>query len=306
MTTQEMYEQINKWKKEKNAVILAHYYQRPEIQDIADYVGDSLALSQIASKTNADIIVFCGVHFMAETAKLLSPQKKVLLPVMEAGCIMANMMKEEDIKKYREEHPDTIILMYVNSTARCKQYADVCVTSSNGLKIIEHYAKLGKPMLYGPDRNLGRYAMEKSKDIKLDLWPGFCGIHNGRTKNEVLKAKKEHPNAEFIAHPECKLEVLEEASFVGSTKGLIEYVTKSDCKEFIVGTECGVLHEMEKRNPDKKFYCLSPMLNCFEMKLTRLEDLYNCLRDESNEILIPEDVALKARKCVDTMLLLSK
>jgi len=306
MTTQEMYEQINKWKKEKNAIILAHYYQRPEIQDIADYVGDSLALSQMASKTDADIIVFCGVHFMAETAKLLSPQKKVLLPVMEAGCVMANMMKEEDIKKYREEHPDTIILMYVNSTARCKQYADVCVTSSNGLKIIDYYAKLGKPMLYGPDRNLGKYAMQKGKDIKLDLWPGFCGIHNGRTKEEVLKAKAEHPNAEFIAHPECKLEVLEEAAFVGSTKGLIEYVTKSECKEFIVGTECGVIHEMEKRCPDKKFYLLSNMFNCFEMKLTHLEDLYNCLRDETNEIEIPEDIAVRARKCVDKMLELSK
>ena len=306
MTNEEMYEQINKWKKEKSAIILAHYYQRPEVQDIADYVGDSLALSQMASKTDAKIIVFCGVHFMAETAKLLSPQKKVLLPVMEAGCIMANMMNEEAIKKYREEHSDTIILMYVNSTARCKQYADVCVTSSNGLKIIEHYAKQGKPMLYGPDRNLGLYAMQQNPSIKLDLWPGFCGIHNGRTKKEVLKAKAMYPNALFVAHPECKLEVLEEAAFVGSTKGLIEFVTKSDAKEFIVGTECGVIHEMQKRNPDKKFYLLSEMFNCYEMKLTRLEDVYNCLKDETNVIEIPEDVASKAVKCVDKMLELSK
>ncbi|MGM9971121.1 MAG: quinolinate synthase NadA [Anaeroplasmataceae bacterium] len=305
MTKNEMYEDIKKWKKEKNAIILAHYYQTGDIQDIADYVGDSLALSQTAAKTDADIIVFCGVHFMAETAKLLSPNKKVLIPVMEAGCVMANMMKEEAIKKYREEHPDTIILMYVNSTARCKQYADCCVTSSNGLKIIEHYAKLGKPMLYGPDRNLGMYAMSKSEDIKLDLWPGFCGIHNGRTKKEVLEAKKLHPNALFVAHPECRLEVLEEAAYVGSTKGLIEFVTKSDAKEFIVGTEQGVIHEMQKRNPDKKFYVLSEMLNCFEMKLTTLEDLYNCLRDESNEVIIPDDVSVKARRCVDKMLELS-
>ena len=306
MTKQEMYDEINKWKKEKNAIILAHYYQTGDIQDIADYVGDSLALSQTAAKTDADIIVFCGVHFMAETAKLLSPSKKVLLPVMEAGCVMANMMNEEAIKKYRDEHPDTIILMYVNSTARCKQYADVCVTSSNGLKIIDYYAKLGKPMLYGPDRNLGMYAMSKSSDVKLDLWPGFCGIHNGRTKKEVLKAKSLHPNALFIAHPECKLEILEEASFVGSTKGLIEFVSKSKAQEFIVGTESGVIHEMQKRNPNKKFYLLSDMLNCFEMKLTRLEDLYNCLKNETNEIIIPDDVASKARRCVDKMLELSK
>lgn len=305
MTKEQMYEEINKWKKEKNAIILAHYYQTGDIQDIADYVGDSLALSQVAAKTDAKIIVFCGVHFMAETAKLLSPEKKVLLPVMEAGCVMANMMKEEAIKKYREENPDTIILMYVNSTARCKQYADVCVTSSNGLKIIEHFAKEGKPMLYGPDRNLGFYAMSKLDGVKIDLWPGFCGIHNGRTKTEVIKAKKEHPNALFVAHPECRMEVLEEASYVGSTKGLIEFVTKSDANEFIIGTEVGVIHEMQKRNPNKKFYPLSPMLNCFEMKLTSLEDLYNCLKDETNEIEIPQEIAVKARKCVDKMLELS-
>lgn len=305
MTKQEMYAEINKWKKEKNAVILAHYYQVGDIQDIADYVGDSLALSQIAAKTDADIIVFCGVHFMAETAKLLSPQKKVLLPVMEAGCVMANMMKEEDIKKYRFEHPDTIILMYVNSTARCKQYADVCVTSSNAMKIIEHYSKMGKKMLYGPDKNLGAYAMSKGA-AQMDLWPGFCGIHNGLKPETVDEMKMKYPNAEFVAHPECNLKVLAKADYIGSTKQLIEYVTKSDSKEFIIGTELGVIHEMEKRNPDKKFYVLSDRLSCFEMKLTRLEDLYNCLKDETNEIDIPEDIANKARVCVNNMLELSK
>lgn len=305
MTKEEMYNDINKWKKEKNAVILAHYYQNGDIQDIADYVGDSLALSQIAAKTTADIIVFCGVHFMAETAKLLSPQKKVLLPVMEAGCVMANMMKEEAIKKYKEEHPDTTILMYVNSTANCKQYADVCVTSSNGLKIINHFAKEGKPMLYGPDRNLGIYAMSKSDNVKLDLWPGFCGIHNARTKQEVLIAKEKYPNALFVCHPECRLEVLEEADFVGSTKELIDYVSKSENLEFIIGTEQGVIHAMQKRNPNKIFHVLSDSLNCFEMKLTSLTDLYNCLKDETNEIIISEEVAKKARKCVDKMLELS-
>lgn len=304
MTKEEMYEDIRRWKKEKNAIILAHYYQTGDIQDIADYVGDSLALSQIAAKTDADIIVFCGVHFMAETAKLLSPNKKVLLPVMEAGCVMANMMNEAQIKKYKEEHPDTIILMYVNSTAACKQYADVCVTSSNALKIIDHYSKLGKKMLYGPDKNLGAYAMSKS-DVKLDLWPGFCGIHNGLKPEYVVDMKKKYPNAMFVAHPECNLEVLAYADYIGSTKQLIEFVSKSDCKEFIIGTEGGVIHEMQKRNPDKKFYLLNERLNCFEMKLTTLEDLYNCLKNETNEIVISDEVQSRARKCVDNMLKLS-
>ncbi|MCR5350285.1 MAG: quinolinate synthase NadA [Acholeplasmatales bacterium] len=305
MTKEEMYKDINKWKKEKNAVILAHYYQDGDIQDIADYVGDSLALAQKAAKTDADIIVFCGVHFMAETAKILSPNKKVLLPVMEAGCVMANMMNEKDIKKYREENPDTIILMYVNSTAACKQYADCCVTSSNALSIIDHYSKLGKKILYGPDKNLGYYAM-KNSDVKLDLWHGFCGIHNNLKVSDVKKAKDLHPNALFIAHPECNLDVLNEAAYVGSTKQLIEYVTNSDKDEFIIGTEVGVIHEMKKRNPNKNFYILSDSLRCFEMKLTKLEDLYNCLKDEKNEIIIDENVRNNALKCVDMMLKLSK
>lgn len=305
MTKEEMYEDIRRWKKEKNAIILAHYYQDGDIQDIADYVGDSLALAQKASKTDADIIVFCGVHFMAETAKLLSPKKKVLLPVMEAGCVMADMMDEAAIKKYREENPDTIILMYVNSTAACKQYADCCVTSSNALSIIDYYSKQGKKMLYCPDKNLGTYAM-KNSNVKLDLWHGFCGIHNGLKPEDVDLALKEHPNAIFVAHPECNLDVLAKASYIGSTKQLIEYVTKSEDKEFIIGTECGVLHEMEKRNPDKTFYLLSKRLKCYEMKLTRLVDLYNCLKNEENEILFDEEVAKRAVLCVNRMLELSK
>ena len=300
-----MYSDIRRWKKEKNAIILAHYYQCGDIQDIADYVGDSLALAQKAAKTDASIIVFCGVHFMAETAKLLSPEKKVLLPVMEAGCVMASMMDEASIKKYREENPDTTILMYVNSTAAFKQYADVCVTSSNALKIIDFYSKQGKKMLYGPDKNLGIYAM-KNSNVKLDLWHGFCGIHNGLKVSDVDKAFELHPNAEFVAHPECNLDVLAKASYVGSTKQLIEYVTKSDSKEFIIGTEEGVIHEMKKRNPNKEFYLLSNRLRCFDMKLTKLEDLYNCLRDETNEIIIDEEVASKAVLCVNRMLELSK
>lgn len=296
--------EIKRLKEEKNAIILAHYYQNPEIQDIADYLGDSLNLSVVASKTDARIIVFCGVHFMAETAKLLSPEKKVLLPVMEAGCFMANMMNEKQIKKYREENPDAIILMYVNSTAACKKYADCCVTSSNALKIIDHYKGEGKKILYGPDKNLGAYAMTKS-DVVLDLWPGFCGIHNGLKPRDVLQMKEKYPNALFVAHPECNLEVLKLADYIGSTKQLIDFVNVSEHTEFIVGTEKGVIHEMEKKNPNKKFYLLSERLSCFEMKLTTLEDVYNCLLNEENEIIIPEDVAIKAQNCVNNMLKLS-
>lgn len=304
MTKEEMLHEISRWKKEKNAIILAHYYQKPEIQELADYVGDSLKLSQIASETDADIIVFAGVHFMAETAKLLSPDKKVLLPVKEAGCGMADMMLPHAIKKYKEEHPDTVILMYVNSTAECKQYADVCVTSSNAMRIIRHYKELGKPMLYGPDRNLGSYAMAKT-NVKLDLWPGFCAIHNAVRKETVLQMKRLYPNALFIAHPECRMEVLELADYVGSTKELIEFATASKAKEYIVGTEQGVLYEMKKKNPEKQFYILSDRMTCRDMKLTNIEDIYICLKEEKNEIVMDKEIIERARKCVFKMLELS-
>ena len=304
MTKEEMYEDIRKWKKEKNAIILAHYYQTGDIQDIADYVGDSLALSQIAAKTDAKIIVFCGVHFMAETAKILSPDKKVLLPNIKAGCVMADMIDEIRLQKYKNEHPDTLVMVYVNSTAKVKALADVCVTSSNALNIIDHYAKTGKKILYCPDQNLAKYAM-KLNGYNLELWPGFCRIHHNLDKGMVLRAKEKYPNAEFIAHPECRLEVLELADYVGSTKALVNYVSKSDKKEFIIGTEEGVIHGMEKANPDKKFYPLSKTLICGQMKMTKLVDLYNCLKDETNEITLSDEIITKARVCLDRMLELS-
>lgn len=299
-----MINEIKRLKKEKNAVILAHYYQNAEIQDLADYVGDSLALAQIASKTDADIIVFCGVHFMAETAKILSPNKKVLLPVMEAGCMMANMINENDLLEYKKNNPDTKILAYVNSTAHVKALADCCVTSSNALKIIEYYQNKGDKILYCPDQNLGKYAMNL-KGYKFDVWSGFCKIHHTINPNLVDEMKGKYPNAEFIAHPECSLDILNKASYVGSTKQLIEYATTSSCNEFIIGTELGVIHEMKKRNPGKVFIPLTDKLTCRDMKLTKLEDLYNCLNLEANEIILDNDIIIKAKGCLDNMLKLS-
>lgn len=296
--------EIKRLKEEKNAVILAHYYQNPEIQDLADYVGDSLALAQVAAKTDADIIVFCGVHFMAETAKILSPNKKVLIPVIEAGCMMANMINEDDLLEYKKNNPDTRILAYVNSTASVKALADCCVTSSNALKIIDHYQKNGDKILYCPDQNLGKYAMNLN-GYKFDVWSGFCGIHHNVSISVVDEMKTKYPNAEFIAHPECSLDILKKASYVGSTKQLIEYATQSSCNEFIIGTELGVIHEMKKRNPNKVFIPLTDKLTCRDMKLTKLEDLYKCLNEECNEIFLDDDIIAKARVCLDNMLKLS-
>ena len=300
----EMFNDINRWKKEKKAIILAHYYQNDEIQDIADYVGDSLALAQIAAKTDAEIIVFCGVHFMAETAKILSPEKKVLFPVMKAGCSMANMINEIELAEYKKNNPDTVIVAYVNSTAKVKALSDCCVTSSNALNIIDYYLNQGKKILYCPDQNLGKYAMHL-KGYSFDVWKGFCAIHHNIKPELVDEMKSKYPNAEFVAHPECQLDILNKASYVGSTKQLIEYVTKSDKNEFIIGTEIGVIFEMQRRNPNKKFIPLTEKFKCHDMKLTTLVDLYNCLKDETNEIILDQEVSINAKKCLDKMLELS-
>lgn len=298
-------QEILRLKKEKNAVILAHYYQEDDIQDIADFLGDSLNLSQTAKNTNADIIVFCGVHFMAETAKILSPQKKVLLPVMNAGCAMANTINKEDLQKYKTEHPDTKIITYVNTTAEIKALSDCICTSTNGLKIIQTYLEKGEKILYTPDQNLGKYAM-KLLGKQFEVWNGCCPIHHYLDKNKVLEQKKNHPNALILAHPECTLDILEISDYVGSTAQLISFVKKSDAKEFIICTEKGVLHPMGIQNPDKKFYVGSPTLNCHDMKKTHLEDVYNCLLHESNEIFVDEQVRQDAVKSLDMMLELSK
>ena len=297
--------EIQRLKKEKNAVILAHYYQEDEVQDVADFLGDSLNLSQTAVSTDADIIVFCGVHFMAETAKILSPNKKVLLPVMNADCLMAQTITKKDLQKYKDEHPDTKIITYVNTTAEIKALSDCICTSTNGLKIIEHYLDQGEKILYTPDKNLGKYAM-KISGKQFEVWNGCCPIHHFLDKRKVLKQKELHPDALIIAHPECQLDILEISDYVGSTAQLLSFVRKSDAKEFIVCTEKGVLHPMKTQNPDKTFYLGSPTLSCHDMKKTRLEDVYNCLLNETNEIFVDEEISRKAVKALNTMLELSK
>lgn len=302
MEKSEMIQEIKRLKKEKNAVILAHFYQDGDVQDIADYTGDSLYLSQVASKTDADIIVFAGVHFMAETAKILSPTKKVLLPVQGAGCPMADMVTEIKLKLYKEKHPERIVVAYVNTTAAVKALADVCVTSSNAEGIISHYRD--KKMLYVPDKNLGIYMREKY-NLDMEVWPGFCCIHNDLTVDQVNVMRKRHPNAQLIVHPEAKLEVVKLADHVGSTKGLLDYTINSEFDEFIVGTEDGILHTMKKASPHKKFYILDEGLKCYDMKMTHLEDVYYALRDEQFEIEVEESIRLKAFEALDKMMKLS-
>ena len=302
MEKSQMIKEIKRLKKEKNAVILAHYYQEGDVQDIADFTGDSLYLSQVAAETDADIIVFAGVHFMAETAKILSPGKKVLLPVAEAGCPMADMVTEVRLRKYKEENPDRVIVCYVNSTAKVKAMSDICVTSSNSEKIIKHYT--GQKLMYVPDKNLGTYLREKF-NLDMEVWPGFCCIHNDLTIFDVMDMRKEFPNAQFIVHPEAKLEVVKMSDFVGSTKGLLNYVIESDHNEFIVGTEEGILHTMQKACPDKIFHILSKDLRCYDMKMTHLSDVYLALKEEQYEIEVPEDIRIKAFQAVDKMLKLS-
>lgn len=305
MTDIDYKEEILRLKREKNAVILAHYYQNDDIQDIADFLGDSLNLSQTAKNTDADIIVFCGVHFMAETAKILSPHKKVLLPIMNAGCLMANTITANELLKYKSEHPDTKIITYVNTSADIKALSDCICTSTNGIKIINHYLDRGEKILYTPDQNLGKYAMKLSGK-KFDVWDGCCPIHHHLDVNKVLEQKKLHPNALLISHPECQLEILELSDYIGSTAQLLSFVKKSRAKEFIVCTEKGVLHPMKVQNPDKKFYVGSPSLNCHDMKKTTLADVYNCLSNETNEIFVDETIAHNALKALDKMLELSK
>lgn len=294
-------DEILKLKREKNAIILAHYYTNNEIQEIADYLGDSLYLSQVALTTNADIIVFCGVHFMAETAKILNPQKKVLLPVMEAGCKMADMITAEELQKFKDENPNTKIITYVNSSAAVKALSDCVCTSTNAIKIIDYYQSQGYDILYTPDKNLASYASSLS-NRQINAWQGYCPIHHFLKKEEVLSLVKTHPNALVLAHPECNGDVLEIASYVGSTKQLLEYAKKSDATEFIVCTECGIIHQMQRDCPNKNFYIASPSLNCKDMKFTTLESVYNVLLNEVNEIKVDENVSAKAKLALDKML----
>ncbi|MCC8147148.1 MAG: quinolinate synthase NadA [Bacteroidales bacterium] len=301
---------IQNLKKEKNAVILAHYYQEGVIQDIADYVGDSLALAQWASKTEADIIVLCGVHFMGETAKILSLEKRVFVPDLNAGCSLADSCPAEEFEKFIQKHPDHTVISYVNTTAAVKTLTDVVVTSTNARQIVESFPPETK-IIFGPDKNLGGY-INSITGRNMVLWDGACHVHERFSLEKILQLKEEHPDALILAHPECKSVILKIADFVGSTSALLSLATQSDKKEFIVATESGILHEMQEKNPEKVFIPAPPndstcaCNECVFMKLNTMEKLYNCLQYEMPEIFIDEEIIEKAKKPIQKMLELSE
>ena len=292
-------DEILKLKKEKGAIILAHYYQIPEIQEIADYVGDSYYLSKIAKDCEENIIVFCGVKFMAESAKILSPEKTVILPVMEAGCVMADMATEEGLAKLKEEHPNAKVVCYINSSTEVKALSDVCCTSSNAENIINNLEE--KEIIFLPDRNLGSYIQEKTPDKKFILWNGFCIVHEAIQKEEILRLKNEHEGILTVAHPECSKEIRDISDFIGSTSEIINFVNNSSNKKFIIITEEGVLHQLRKNVEEKEFYIPYGKMVCRNMKMTTLKDLYESLLKMENKIEIDEDLRLKAYNSLKNM-----
>lgn len=321
-------DQIRTLCKQKNAIIMAHYYQRPEIQDVADFVGDSLALAQVAAKTDADIIVMCGVHFMAETAKILCPDKKVLIPEPAAGCSLADSCKAADLAAWKAAHPDHLVVSYVNTSAAVKALTDVVVTSSNALKIVKQLPE-DKPILFGPDQNLGGY-INSMTGRKMDLWNGGCHVHARFSEEGLLALKEQYPNAKVLAHPECKATILQHADVIGSTQALLDYAKNANRQspitnsQFIVVTESGILHEMQKACPDVAFIpvppeftesvgegAVQPIANqcgcneCEYMRMNTLQKLYDCLLNESNEIVVDESVAKDAIRPIQRMLEMS-
>ena len=304
----DLFAEIEKLKKEKNAVLLAHYYQEPDIQDVADYIGDSLGLAQQAEKTNADMIVFAGVHFMAETAKILNPRKKVVIPDFKAGCSLSDSCPPPLFKKFKEQHPDHIVVSYINCSAGIKALSDVIVTSSNARVIVESFPKDQK-IIFAPDKNLGAY-INKVTGRNMLLWNGACMVHEIFSLEKITKLKTRHPNAKFIAHPECEEPVLRLADYIGSTTGLLKYTEKDDAMEYIVATETGILHQMMKASPHKTFIPAPPTNNCAcndcpHMKLNTLEKLYLCMKYELPEINMDEELRLAALKPIKRMLEIS-
>ena len=295
-------EEIRELKKLRNAVILAHNYQRGEIQDLADFVGDSLGLSQQAAKTDADVIVFCGVHFMAETASILSPNKKVLLPDLSAGCSLADMVNPEAVKQWKKAHPEGVVVAYVNTSAAVKAESDYCCTSSNAIQVVEAIPQ-DKEILFIPDFFLGRYVREKT-GRKIHLWQGYCTVHVRIRDEEIKELRRSHPNAVFLIHPECgcSTSVLKDSDVVLSTDGIIKYCNKSDAKEFIIATENGLLHRLLKDHPDKTFYPAATNAICEYMKQISIEDLANSLDDMQYEIRVPDHIAKRARLPIQRML----
>ena len=300
MNDTELVEKINKLKKERDAIILAHNYQRPEVQRVADIVGDSFALSKEAAKVDNKVIVFCGVRFMAESAKILSPDKTVLIPAADAGCPLSDCITPEQLECAKAEHPNATVVCYVNTSAEIKAMSDICCTSSNAVRVVESIDN--DEILFVPDKNLGSYVAEKVKDKKIITYEGHCVIHNKVVKNDIDVSKKLHPNAEVLVHPEVPKDVCAAADFVGSTAEIIKHAGKSDNKEFIIGTELGVFNKLENDNPDKKFYLLNPCLVCVNMKKTMLEDVYNSLNEMKYEVSVPEDIRVKALSSLTKML----
>ena len=296
----EIINKINTLKKQKNAVILAHCYQPVEIDEVADYVGDSLYLSRVAAKTDAKIIVFAGVYFMAQTAKILSPDKKVLLPQIEAGCRMADMINYEQMIEFKSKNPDLPVVCYVNSTAEVKSECDMCVTSSNALHVIKSLNK--EKILFVPDTYLGKWVEKQLGNVEIITYPGFCPTHLQIRPDDITNARKEHPNALVLAHPECHLSVSDMADYVGSTTGIIKYAKESQNKSFIIATEQGVIDRLKRDYPEKEFYPVKNNVVCPNMKMTSLEDILNVLENETNEIFVAEDISQKAKKCIDAML----
>jgi quinolinate synthase len=299
---------IKKLKKEKNAVLLAHYYQEGDIQDVADFIGDSLGLAQEAAKTKADIIVFAGVHFMAETAKILNPDKKVLLPDLRAGCSLADSCPPDKFAAFKAQHPDHIVITYINCSAEIKALSDIICTSSNAEKIVRSLPPDQK-IIFAPDKNLGRY-ISKQTGRDMVLWDGSCMVHEIFSLEKITRLKAKHPGAKFIAHPECEEAVLQLADFIGSTTALLNFTKKDTSQTYIVGTETGILHQMEKESPEKTFIPAPPTNNCAcndcpHMKLNTLEKLYICLRDEMPEITMTPELIERSAKPIRRMLELS-
>ena len=296
--TNQLSEKILKLKKEKNAIILAHLYQIPEIQEIADYVGDSYYLSQVARDAKEDLIIFCGVKFMAESAKVLSQEKTVILPAPNAGCPMADMAEVEDVEEMIKKYPDAFKVCYINSSYEVKALCDASVTSSSALKIIKNIPN--KQILFLPDQNLGGYISEFFPEKEFILWRGFCPTHHRITAEDIIKAKEEHPNVKVLSHPECSKEVRDLSDYIGSTSGIINYATECEDKEFIIATEEGVLHQLKKKNPDKKFYFPEVMV-CPNMKKTRLQDVYDALDGKKEEVILDEEIRKKALTSLENM-----
>lgn len=295
----ELIEEIARLKKERDAVILAHNYQRGEVQDIADYTGDSLGLSQMAAETRARVIVFCGVYFMAESASILNPDKRVLLPVPEAGCQLADMMDAGALKEWKARYPGRPVVTYINSTAEVKAESDICCTSANAVEVVNSLE--AEEILFGPDRNLGAYVQGKTRK-RIISWPGYCATHAWVREEEVVAAKKAHPGAEVIAHPECRPEVLRHADHVCSTSGMSSFAQESDASEFIIVTEAGMLHRLKADNPQKRFYLGSKKLLCQAMKLTTLATVSNSLEKLRHEVRVGEGVRIRAVLALERML----